>query len=301
MQGPTTPDDILDSYESDFEPDAEYDDEAPSYMVVVGPEPAAIWDTRPQQPVSSDNASAALALRIVFASDCGGVLIGKGGCHINMLKQTTSASWHITTGDVSDDRIVTVSGTPTSIAEAVGKLAEHIVDQTSPGSKTRDLLSCPSAPYNALTLNLLFPVKTIGHLLGPSGARISHLRSDRSIQRLHITKEPIPFTQERIVQVTGTAPGLQTAALAILQATEETLAQLQGAATLYRPVRNGLRSFLRMESKELREMGRKRSRSTADATDHRDRHGRDEAGKRPRRMSDHSDTRSASPKSRSRS
>ncbi|KAJ2786962.1 hypothetical protein GGI15_001123, partial [Coemansia interrupta] len=187
---------------------------------------------------------------------------------------------------------------------AVRKLAEHIVDQTSRSNKKRDLDSCPTAPTNALTLNMLFPMRATGIRMGSPGGQLNRLLHHASVLHITITKEPLPFTHERIVRVTGTPCGLQTATKAILQAAGDTLGKLQSEATLYRPVRYGLRNFLRRKWDAGREPARKRARSMADASDRQDRRtpddrdDRDDRGKRPRRMSDHSDARSASSGSR---
>ncbi|KAJ2888277.1 hypothetical protein FB639_000749 [Coemansia asiatica] len=73
---------------------------------------------------SSQNSTAAscaphghlLSLRLVFPSEDGGVLIGKNGRHINKLKETTTATWLISSGHAFDDRIVTISGSVADIA-----------------------------------------------------------------------------------------------------------------------------------------------------------------------------------------
>ncbi|KAJ1846863.1 Poly(rC)-binding protein 2 [Coemansia sp. RSA 2703] len=287
-------DDVLAPYESDFEPVDIEDNDEPAYMLVASPSQADAASSSPSSAApSTTTRSAPLALRIVFPSDIGGVLIGRSGRHINKLKQSTHATWHVSTGGAKDDRLVTLSGTPTTIAQAVRTLAEHIVDQTprsSSSSSSRRSHDHPGTPSSAttapqpddmLTLNLLFPAKTIGQLLGPSGERLQHVRQLADVHRLHITRDPLPYTHERIVQVTATPDGLRAAAGALLQATDGLLGAAQSAATLYRPVADGLRSFLRMDAETLRDggKGRKRSRSTTERPAQR---ASDDGGKRRR-------------------
>ncbi|KAJ2855442.1 PAB1 binding protein [Coemansia erecta] len=207
---------------------------------------------------SSQNSTAAscaphghlLSLRLVFPSEDGGVLIGKNGRHINKLKETTTATWLISSGHAFDDRIVTISGSVADIASAVRALAQHILSEkasVSPKSPKMPELTDHCAKARLLTLNMLFPAKCIGYILGPGGSRVGELRHKRGVSWLHVSTNAVPFTQERVVQASATAQGLETVAATLLHSTKKQLLQLQGLLTLYQPVRNGLQTFLDYE------------------------------------------------------
>ncbi|KAJ1992227.1 RNA binding protein, heterogenous nuclear RNP-K like protein [Coemansia spiralis] len=189
-----------------------------------------------------------LTVRLIFPSEDGGMLIGKDGRHINKLKHNTSATWTITRGNADqEDRIVTICGSLGHVAEAVYHLAEHINVQSRSNNKPRDSES------NVLLLRLLFPLKSIGPILGTGGSRIASMRAKPGITRLHIYQDTIPFTQERIVEVCGTTRALETAVRSMLRATKSELNQLQKASILYQPVKNGLCQMI------LRENGQRAS------------------------------------------
>ncbi|KAJ2162650.1 RNA binding protein, heterogenous nuclear RNP-K like protein [Coemansia sp. RSA 552] len=255
--------------------------------IVASPEP---------RPSSRDeDRPAGAVLRLVFSPEDGGMLIGKGGRHITRLKEATSASWFIS-GNSPDgvDRMVVLRGSAETIAQAARALATHIGEQ-----------SCLQLP----TLRILFPSRSIGSILGPGGTRAEKMRADLGVSQLHIYRDPIPFTHERIVEVSGSPAALEAATEWLLRLPD--LAQHQQATTQYMPVQNGLRQMILRDrqgtaasqsspaSSEAHSMyglfpaassghGRKRSRSAlshdlyrppvpSTSTDH----------KRPRRASDH--------------
>ncbi|KAJ2723828.1 Poly(rC)-binding protein 3 [Coemansia sp. Benny D115] len=174
-----------------------------------------------------------LALRIVFPCEDGGMLIGKNGRHITRLKETTDASWFITStfGSTStEDRIVVIRGTLATISHAVLKLAEHIAKE--------------KASNDPLTFCILFPVQAIGFILGAGGRRIAKIREMEGVTNLHISKDALPFTQERVVEARGTPQGLKTISYELLHSMQSELPRIQADSILYQPTRNGLRLFL---------------------------------------------------------
>ncbi|KAJ2590253.1 hypothetical protein EV177_009098, partial [Coemansia sp. RSA 1804] len=185
-----------------------------------------------------------LTARLVFHSKDGGMLIGKDGRHINMLKESTAASWSITGSTAaSEDRIVAISGPTSSVVDAVHSLAEHIDKQ-----QQRHLDRHKSSEPNPLVLRFLFPLKCIGAILGVGGSRASKLRADPEITRFHVFGDTIPFTQERIVEIGGSTSALKKATLLMLKSTESMLTYTQENSTLYQPVKNGLHQMIARDS-----------------------------------------------------
>ncbi|KAJ2455338.1 Poly(rC)-binding protein 3 [Coemansia sp. RSA 2336] len=234
-------------------------------------------------------------LRLIFSHEDGGVLIGKNGRHIAKLKESTKASWFISrnTEDCAD-RLVVLRGSASELASAVHALAQHLIEQATDNKSDDKNAQLP-------TLHFLFPVKSIGSILGPGGANIAQKRADLDINWLHIFHDAVPFTSERIVEAKGTPSALKAVTCWLLQTTMPDLASLQQTAAPYCPVRNGLHKMLVQErqhaSSDSRNPtdrgGRKRSLSSFEcdtyrpATDsNRDPH------KRPRRSSDNSNERS---------
>ncbi|KAJ2700452.1 RNA binding protein, heterogenous nuclear RNP-K like protein [Coemansia sp. IMI 203386] len=252
---------MTDSLDLDFELDAAIDSE-PEYMLVSGREPApsarsSSNNNNNNNNLTKDSAATTdtqrehpLSLRLVFPSEDGGLLIGKNGRHINKLKETTTATWLISNGHAFEDRIVTISGSVAEIASAVHALAQHILGEKTPVSIKGIKQSEPddvSAKDRQLTLNMLFPARSIGYILGPGGSRVGELRQKSGVAWLHVSTNTIPFTQERVVQASATANGLETVAATLLHSTKKQLFMLQNSSTLYQPIENGLYTFLDYE------------------------------------------------------
>ncbi|KAJ1965713.1 hypothetical protein GGI12_000574 [Dipsacomyces acuminosporus] len=181
-----------------------------------------------------------LTMRLLFPFEDGGALIGKDGRHITKLKESTTATWLITSNNSNyEDRVVILRGSVDSIAS----LAKHLCEQ-SKGAATDD-----NSTDRVLTLYFLFPFKCIGAIVGPAGAYVQKLRTEPGVRKLHIFKNTIPFTQERIVEVGATASGMKLVSAWLLRHTKSNLTLLQESSTLYKPVRDGLRQFLALDQR----------------------------------------------------
>ncbi|KAJ2546953.1 PAB1 binding protein [Coemansia sp. RSA 1933] len=192
-----------------------------------------------------DNSSE-LTARLIFLNKDGGMLIGKDGRHINMLKESTQANWSITrTTAEQEDRIVIISGSIDDVVNAVYSLAKHIdkqQQQQQSADRLKDIISQPTV------LRFLFPFKSIGAIIGTGGSHASRLRSESGITRFHVFESLIPFTQERIVEIGGSASAIKAATMLMLKSTESVLRQMQETSTLYRPVKNGLLQMIARDS-----------------------------------------------------
>ncbi|KAJ1945431.1 RNA binding protein, heterogenous nuclear RNP-K like protein [Kickxella alabastrina] len=269
---------------------------AESHSPAADKQPATAAVSAAKNP--SDAIKDILTLRLVFPAEDGGMLIGKNGRHIIKLKESTRANWFITANSSNfEDRIVVIRGTIDNIAHAVHTLAEHINHEQSVGEK-----DTPQQQQTILSLRFLFPTKVIGFILGSGGSRIEKLRQISGINRVHISNTAIPFTHERIVEITGTDDGLRAAATGLLQATESELTRMQDAATLYKPTKNGLNLFLAQEKILIGgpgpsrsafdgDHGRKRSRSALVVEQKDSAQRAYSGGKRLRRSSDNAESR----------
>ncbi|KAJ2077523.1 RNA binding protein, heterogenous nuclear RNP-K like protein [Coemansia sp. RSA 988] len=77
---------------------------------------------------------------------------------------------------------------------------------------------------------------------------VSHKkRNELGITWLHAHQDSIPFTQERILEVSGPAAALKEAVAWLLCTTISDLAIQQQTSTLYMPTRNGLQQMLQKE------------------------------------------------------
>ncbi|KAJ2893469.1 Poly(rC)-binding protein 2 [Coemansia aciculifera] len=173
------------------------------------------------------------------------MLIGKEGCHINKLKASTTAAWSITGSNANnEDRVVVIGGSAEGVINAVHALTEHMDQQQRIVPTTT---SGASRSTSALTLRILFPSSCIGLLIGPAGARVSKLRIDSKVDRLHIYRDNIGSTDERVIEISGEKRALCSAVKLLLSEAGPALAKQQSVSTLYKPVHNGLR---RLQSQE---------------------------------------------------
>ncbi|ORX73859.1 hypothetical protein DL89DRAFT_253779 [Linderina pennispora] len=244
-------------------------------------------------------------VRLIFPHEDGGVLIGKEGRHITKLKEATKATWLITSNNSDrEDRVVILRGAVDHISQVRTSAAwpmvlysfgvsaysvPHIAPATpiphtpNRGRQEAAVLRehhchaihelskhlCTEArhPTNpgSLLLRYLFPFRAIGAIVGPGGSYIEELRAKPGVQRLHIYKSTIPFTQERVVEVGATPEAMQMAAQWLVDHTKSNLTQLQESSTLYKPFLAMNQRTMAAEASEStvgREDGnRKRSRS----------------------------------------
>ncbi|KAJ2617616.1 RNA binding protein, heterogenous nuclear RNP-K like protein [Coemansia sp. RSA 1365] len=200
-----------------------------------------VASTPPMTAVDSENATfdeatgQKVMLRLIFSYEDGGMLIGKNGRHITKLKEMTSASWFITGNNPNNvDRIVVIRGTADEVTHAIHALALHMNEQTKHSTRHP-------------TLRFLFPTKSIGAIIGPNGSHVEKKRNELGIVWLHAHQNSIPFTQERILEISGPTAALKTTVAWLVCTTISDLATLQQTSTLYMPTRNGLQQLLQKE------------------------------------------------------
>ncbi|KAJ2689128.1 Poly(rC)-binding protein 4 [Coemansia spiralis] len=182
-----------------------------------------------------------LMVRLLFPPGDGGMLIGKDGCHINKLKESTTALWSIKGSNTDqEDRVVVLSGSAEGVINAIQALTEHMEQQ----QQLAVALGSSRPTPGPLMLRLLFPAGCIGFVMGPGGARVAKLRVDSGISRLHIYRDNISQADERVIEICGTRKAICQAIIMILSETGSALATQQGIATLYRPSRSGLHRLL---------------------------------------------------------
>ncbi|KAJ2493862.1 Poly(rC)-binding protein 2 [Coemansia sp. RSA 2050] len=182
-----------------------------------------------------------LMVRLLFPPGDGGMLIGKDGCHINKLKESTTALWSIKGSNTDqEDRVVVLSGSAEGVINAIQALTEHMEQQ----QRLAATLGASRSAPGSLMLRLLFPAGCIGFVMGPGGARVAKLRVDSGISRLHIYRDNISQADERVIEICGARRAICQAIILMLCEMGSALATQQGIATLYRPSRSGLHRLL---------------------------------------------------------
>ena len=107
------------------------------------------------------------------------------------------------------DRVLSVSGDPEQIAAAIGDVARLL--QETPLSDS----SLPPPPVSSFTsVRLLISHNLMGSIIGRQGAKIKQIQ-DMSGARMVASKEMLPQSTERVVEVQGAVEAIKTAVLEI--------------------------------------------------------------------------------------
>eukprot|EP00124_Ichthyophonus_hoferi_P005596 Ihof_evm1s854 gene=Ihof_evmTU1s854 len=134
-----------------------------------------------------------LTLKALLQSKDVGALIGKGGLIIKSIREATNCRVIISESTPNtNERILTVLGAPTSVAEAYGQIAVRLQNEASTAEP----------PSNQLTINLLVANSQIGPLIGKGGSKIKEIREVTNAH-LSVASEPLPGSTERSVAVSG--------------------------------------------------------------------------------------------------
>ncbi|CAG8595358.1 3866_t:CDS:2 [Paraglomus brasilianum] len=160
-------------------------------------------DTPKEQNGDSDSiAGQTLTLRALVSTKEAGVIIGKAGKNVAELREVTGVKAGVSKVIQGiHDRVLSVVGTLDGVAKT---LLENPVS-ASPNS-------APITPSpNAFTsVRLLISHNLMGTIIGRQGAKIKHIQ-DVSNARMVASKEMLPQSTERIVEVQGTVEAIKIA------------------------------------------------------------------------------------------
>ncbi|KAL9716162.1 RNA binding protein, heterogenous nuclear RNP-K like protein [Leucoagaricus gongylophorus] len=135
-----------------------------------------------------------LTLRALVSTKDAGVIIGKGGKHVAELRDQTGVKAGVSKVIPGvHERVLTITGVVKSVAFAVVLALRQLVAANPPSS----MASSPSS-----SLRLLIPHNLMGTLIGRGGATIKTIQ-DNSGARMVASKEMLPQSTERIVEVQG--------------------------------------------------------------------------------------------------
>jgi len=149
--------------------------------------------------------------RLPIASNRAGVLIGKQG---STMKQITALSGcAISIGDAEQDkpeeRIVTIKGSDLAVQYAVILIRQRLESEPAPQAME------VSFPEETQTATLAIPSATAGVVIGKSGSTIASIKQQSGCS-ISIA-DAVGDSAERMVTVTGSAAGIQTATHLIQQ------------------------------------------------------------------------------------
>jgi heterogeneous nuclear rnp K-like protein 2 len=135
-----------------------------------------------------------------------GIIIGKGGATIASVRTSTNTKAGVSKVVPGvQDRVFSVSGELEAVASAYSEVARLLLETPLSDS------SLPPPPVGAFTsVRLLISHNLMGTVIGRQGAKIKQIQ-DESGARMVASKEMLPQSTERVVEVQGSVDAIKTA------------------------------------------------------------------------------------------
>ncbi|KAF9350570.1 RNA binding protein, heterogenous nuclear RNP-K like protein [Mortierella sp. AD094] len=157
------------------------------------------------------DADAPLTLRALVSTKEAGVIIGKAGKNVADLRDQTGVKAGVSkVVQGVHDRVLTVTGTIEGVAKAFSLIAQTLLDNPITSSP-------PGTPLNSLrpvaqtsSIRLLISHNLMGTIIGRQGLKIKHIQ-DTSSARMVASKEMLPQSTERVVEVQGSIDAIRIA------------------------------------------------------------------------------------------
>ncbi|KAJ8098893.1 hypothetical protein POJ06DRAFT_143916 [Lipomyces tetrasporus] len=166
-------------------------------------EPQAADTQQPQFQTDEAFASAQLTLRALVSSKEAGVIIGKQGKNVADLREATGVKAGVSKPVPGvHDRVLSVTGTLEGVAKAYSMAAQTLIDSPPP--------SASSLSSGTTSIRLLISHNQMGTIIGRQGLKIKSIQDECSV-RMVASKEMLPNSTERIVEVQGAAESIRLA------------------------------------------------------------------------------------------
>lgn len=135
-----------------------------------------------------------------------GIIIGKAGSTIANIRNQTGVKAGVSkVVQGVQDRVLSVTGEVEGVAAAYGEVARLLLETPLSDS------SLPPPPVGAFTsIRLLISHNMMGSIIGRSGIKIKQIQ-DMSGARMVASKEMLPQSTERVVEVQGAVDAIKTA------------------------------------------------------------------------------------------
>ncbi|EEB09607.2 RNA-binding protein [Schizosaccharomyces japonicus yFS275] len=146
-----------------------------------------------------------LTLRALLSTREAGIIIGKSGKNVAELRSTTNVKAGITKAVPNvHDRVLTISGSLENVVRAYRFIIDIFAKNSTNANGT------PVDPHAPRKLRLLIAHSLMGSIIGRNGLRIK-LIQDKCSCRMIASKDMLPQSTERTVEVHGTVENLHAA------------------------------------------------------------------------------------------
>ncbi len=159
----------------------------------------------PEEKTDASFAESQLTLRALVSSKEAGTIIGKAGKNVAELRDTTGVKAGVSKVVPGvHDRVLTITGALDAVVQAYTLIAQTFLE--NPVSNHNDSNANPSQT----TIRLLVSHNLMGTIIGRQGLKIKHIQ-DVSNARMVASKEMLPQSTERVVEVQGEVNSIQKA------------------------------------------------------------------------------------------
>jgi heterogeneous nuclear rnp K-like protein len=155
------------------------------------------------------SAPTVLTLRSLVSTKEAGVIIGKGGANVAELREKSGVKAGVSKVIQGvHDRVLSITGTIDAIALAFSLIAATILE--NPLTPGMPAVPASDGAAGSATIRLLIAHSLMGTVIGRQGLKIKHIQ-DTSGVRMVASKDMLPSSTERIVEVQGSVQGIQMA------------------------------------------------------------------------------------------
>ncbi|CAG8510632.1 7264_t:CDS:2 [Funneliformis caledonium] len=156
-----------------------------------------------------DISNSALTLRALVSTKEAGVIIGKAGKNVAELREITGVKAGVSkVVQGVQDRVLSVAGTLNGVAKAYSLIAQTLLE--NPVNVSPNSTPITPSPNAFTSVRLLISHNLMGTIIGRQGLKIKHIQ-DVSGARMVASKEMLPQSTERVVEVQGTVEAIRVA------------------------------------------------------------------------------------------
>jgi heterogeneous nuclear rnp K-like protein 2 len=164
----------------------------------------------------SDNASgnnddlskSELTLRALVSTKEAGVIIGKAGKNVADIRDQTGVKAGVSKAIPGvHERVLSISGTLDGVSKAYSMIGATLIESPSPLGYSFSL--SPAPPAGIATIRLLISHLQMGTIIGRQGTKIKSIQETFKV-RMVASKEILPQSTERVVEIQGRPDGLKS-------------------------------------------------------------------------------------------
>jgi len=165
-------------------------------------------------------------MRALIVTQDASIIIGKGGRHINEVREKSGARATISEAVPGNaERILSVAGPLDAVSKAFGLIVRRINDEP---------FDVPSVPGSrAVTIRFIVPNSRMGSVIGKAGSKIKEIQ-DMSGARVQASEALLPGSTERVLSISGVADAVHIAVYYVGMILVENQERMPGN-TSYRP------------------------------------------------------------------